>query len=140
MNLGHYLLLMFSITFIFYLLGYVSPAQYATTQIGNTTGGFLDMNATVNHLGTAMFKPDATQAALGLGVAAVVGVSVLTGFSSIYIIPLMIFCGLMLMNIFIFPLSFLVDATTPEPLRLFLTSIFGLLELMVFIKFVRGSG
>ena len=153
MRLETYIMLMFSISIVFYFLGYQSPllmvltnqgctqAQIDAAEIAGTSlscsitpASFLTVlasNMTIDN----MTSDNAIAALLAI---AVTGAAVLlSGFGAIYIIPLMML--LAFMNYVVFPISFIFDPLLPAIIKYPLIVFFNLLMILSIISFTRGS-
>lgn len=148
MRLETYIMLMFSISIVFYFLGYTSPLMMVLNNQGCTqaqidaaaiAGTSLSCSITPSSfltvLASNMTSDNAIAALLGI---AVIGAAVLlSGFGAIYIIPLMML--LAFMNYVVFPISFIFDPLLPAIIKYPLIVFFNLLMILSIISFTRGS-
>ena len=99
MRYASYIILMFSIAFAFYLFGQTSAIAYVlgyNNQSPLSTNGepvygnqLIDSTNFAQRIGQVLSAPAMMQTLLGLGVATII-IAALTGFSSMYFIPLII--------------------------------------------------
>jgi hypothetical protein len=148
MRLETYIMLLFSITIVFYFLGYQSPLMQVLTNQGCTqaqidaaalAGTSLNCSITpasfLTVLASNMTSDNAIAALLGI---AVIGAAVLlSGFGAIYIIPLMML--LAFMNYVVFPISFIFDPLLPAIIKYPLIVFFNLLMILSIVSFTRGN-
>lgn len=70
----------------------------------------------------------------GAGIALV---ALITGYSAIYIIPLLILMAIL--NFVVFPLGFVLDPTIPEFLKYPIAVFFNLMTVLATVSFIRGD-
>lgn len=133
MRLTAYILLLFSISLVFYLLGYTSLLNYYTEQ----QGGTLDFMETLKTLTKAMLSDEGISILLGVAITGLVA-TLIGGFGAMYVFPIVML--LVFANYLLFPLSFLLDQTLPDIIKIPLVVLFNLLTLLTIITFVRGGG
>jgi hypothetical protein len=61
------------------------------------------------------------------------------GFSANFIIPLFILMAMIFMNLFFFPLNFLLDTGMPSIIKVFIPVILNLLFILAVMDFMRGG-
>ncbi|MDD3906561.1 MAG: hypothetical protein PHS46_08610 [Candidatus Omnitrophica bacterium] len=134
MRLGAYILLMFSITVVFYMMGYNSVALNAlyAAQSGDT----FDIATFLGHLAEGALAP---QNAIGTVLALIAGAAatLIAGYAAIYIIPLAFL--LMFLNLVVYPFSFVLDPAMPDMIKVPLVVFFNLLSIMAVLSFIRGG-
>lgn len=74
---------------------------------------------------------------LGFGLVAL-GLAAL-GFGANFIIPLLILLALLFMNLFFFPLDFLLDMGMPAIIKVFIPVILNLMLILAVMDFMRGG-
>lgn len=143
-----YIMLLFSLSLVFYFLGYQSPLMQtlnnqgctqaeidAAEAAGESLNCVLSMESFLRVLASNMTSDNALAAVLGI---AVIGAAaLLTGFGAIYIIPLMML--LAFLNYVVFPLSFVFDPTMPGMIKYPLVVFFNILTILPIVSFIRGN-
>ena len=133
MRLTAYIILLFSISFVFYLLGYTNLLTYYAEQ----QGGTLDFDGVLKTLTQAILSDEGLSILLGVAITGLVA-TLIGGFGAMYVFPIVML--LVFANYMLFPLSFLLDQSLPEIIKLPLIVLFNLLTLLTIITFVRGGG
>jgi len=158
MRFGAYVVLLFSISLVLYFMGYTS----VVSQYGSLSGLNTSTNSTSNLVGitcdsgklptgggnqTAIDYVQAqkdcpsNQFVFGalffvlIGAAAII--VFVSGFSAIYIVPLLILMAIM--QFFVMPMSFILDASIPVEIRVALIVFFNMLTVLASIHFIRGQ-
>jgi hypothetical protein len=148
MRFETYVMLLFSLSVVFFFLGYQSPLMQVlnnqgctTAQIAAAEAAGTSLNCTITPssflsiLASNMTSDNAIAALLGI---AVIGAAVLlSGFGAIYIIPLMML--LAFLNYVVFPISFIFDPALPALIKYPLVVFFNLLMILSVVSFTRGS-
>jgi hypothetical protein len=144
-----YLVLIFSLAVVFYFMGYQSPllevlANQGCTQseleaaeaAGVSINCAMDVQSFVAKLASNITTDTSLQGLIGV---AIIGfaVSLLTGFATMYIIPLIML--MVFLNYVVFPISFIADPLLPDMVKIPLFVFFNLLGIMAIVSFVRGS-
>lgn len=130
MRLTGYILLLFSISLVLYYLGYGPIINIFTER------GAQPLSITCETGET--FCTDST-VVLGAIIAVTLGASVLVtlvaGFSAIYIVPLLLLIALL--NFVMFPFDFIMSA--PEAISIPILTLFNILTVLAVLNFVRGG-
>jgi len=148
MRLGFYIMILFSLSLVFYFLGYQSPLLQTLNNQGCTQAEIdaaeasgeslncaLSVESFVRVLASNMTSDNALAAILGI---AVIGAAaLLTGFGAIYIIPLMML--LAFLNFVVFPISFIFDPALPAIIKFPFVVFFNLLTILAIVSFTRGN-
>lgn len=134
MRLGAYILLMFSISLVFYLMGYKSVALQALYDA--QAGGTFDISVFIGKLAEGALAP---QNALGTVLALIAGAAatLVMGYAAVYIIPLAFL--LIFLNTVVYPFSFVIDDAMPNEVKVPLVVLFNLLSIMAVLSFTRGG-
>jgi hypothetical protein len=135
MRLTNYIMLWVAIVIVFFFLGY-PPNIISVISSSYTSGGVLDIKSVLTSLFNSI-TTDAGLAALGISALAALALTFLSGFGAIYIIP--IFIIIVVFNIFTFPISTIITATTPDIVKIPLLLFFNVLLLLTAITFIRGG-
>jgi len=133
MRLSVYVIFLFSMTFIFYLLGFTSPAIQQMQQLGEEPKDFITL---LKELTSGLLSKSSLELLLGISLATFI-LSILTGYGATYIFPLIML--LVVANYVILPTSFMFDATMPEVVKVPLIALFNILTIMTILEFARGS-
>jgi hypothetical protein len=148
MRLASYLVLLFSLSLVFYFLGYQSPlmqllnnqgCSQAQIDAAEAAGTSLNCSLTVSSFLQVLASNMTSDNALGalLGIAVVGAAVLLTGFGAIYIVPLLML--LAFFNYVVFPISFILDPALPPIIKYPLAVFFNLLTILAIVSFVRGN-
>jgi hypothetical protein len=135
MRLTNYIVFWTCVSIVFYFLGY-PPAILNVLSAPFTPNGYLDLSKLL----LSMFDSITTSsglAALGISALAALALTFLSGFGAIYIIPLFILIAVI--NVFVFPISFIVTPDLPAIIFLPLTLFFNVMLLLTAITFIRGG-
>lgn len=132
MRLTAYVILLFSISLVFYLLGYTNLLSYYSQH----QGGTMDFVNLLKTLAQAILSDEGISILLGVAITGLVA-TLLGGFGAMYIFPILML--LTFANYLLFPLSFLLDQSLPDIVKLPLIVLFNLLTLLTIITFVRGG-
>lgn len=131
MRFAAYIILMFSITTSLYFLGYQPIALQ-----------YIGMGSTPTKIACPTGDPTCTDTTVIIGAMFAVLIlaagllTLITGFSAIYVIP--IFILLAILNFFILPLNFLV--TVQEPLIKYpILGLLNILTVLAVTNFIRGN-
>jgi amino acid permease len=126
--------MMFCICLVLYWFGATSIFQEMVTN----QGGRMSFDNIIGRITDVIWnRGDPTVLAL-LGAALVVTVaSLLTGYASMYVIPLVI--AFVIANLFLFPLDELFNPSFPPMISVPLMLILNLLLVMAVIDFIRGK-
>ena len=145
MRLTAYATLLLSINIVFYLFGYTSLAGYYINTIRDFTNSssatpVLNIHDTVKYIGATILNPDSIPLLFGIvtGGVAISVVALITGFSAMYLVPLIVV--LLLSNIIFLPISFIFDPTMPFFLKLILMMIFNLLTALTAVQVIGRGG
>ena len=144
MRLGAYLILMFSLSIGLYMFGEV-PVVMALTSSYNLQGGSTLMVGVSSGANVGQLQNNAVIDKIVSVLIPTVGVTgilaatavLFMGFGAIYIIPVLIVVALL--NLFIFPFSFLVTGTMPDFIAMPLAIFLNLLLVLSIVSFVRGG-
>jgi len=146
MRFTAFVILMFSLSLVFWMLGYQSAfsAIIDDQSTGCADIGGLpqpcpqDLGSMIINFISKLLSDDE----LGLMVLGTIAVgtvaSLFLGFGSMYIIPPMLLY--VAAQWFILPLSFLVSPDLPAEIRIPLFILFNLLQLIMIVTFTRGGG
>jgi hypothetical protein len=134
MRLSSYILILFAITLLFYLGGY-QPTAWETLQSSAVGTGGLNINSIINMIYSIFTNP----AFLLILIGSMVTGFLLSGsnFSVIYIIP--IFILLVVVNLFVFPTSFLFDEALPVLMKVVIGMLFNIFLILSVVEFIRGG-
>lgn len=125
-----------AIVIVFYFLGY-PPSIINILNASYLNGnGALDIKTLLIAIFNSI-TTDAGLAALGISALAALALTFLSGFGAIYIIP--IFIIIVVLNLFAFPLSTIITASTPDIIKVPLLLFFNMLLLLTAITFIRGG-
>lgn len=132
-------MLWFSISLVLYLMGYSSLIinTYAEHAKESSSSGFLEISDVLRIMANAVLSPSGLQLLL-IGAVAALSSLLLGGFGSMYIVPMMLL--LSILNLFVFPFSFIVSASIPSYVSIPLVVFINLLTLLCITTFVRGGG
>jgi hypothetical protein len=144
MRLTTYFIIMFSLQVMLYFMGYQSPLL----GLWGLFGGSIDITTVATTIANAVTTTNPLVVLLG---GLVIGVSLLAGFSAMFIIPLMILLGLL--NYIVIPVQVFLPAgcaspasaallgvvCTPDPLGLIVILFLNICTVLTFVEFVRGS-
>lgn len=143
MRLSTYLALLFSISLVFYLMGFPSVASMVEAKGGDlfTIIGVGDSDDVINDISTNSGSSQNTILGVIFGGTVFMAVGILSlilGFSAIYIIPLLILIGAL--NYFVFPIGVIfADTQMPAVLSVSIIFFFNFITVMAIITFVRGN-
>lgn len=140
MRFAAYALLMICIGIVFYMLGLTEPM----VSLYDSQGGYLQLNCPEDagvldnqpsQCGDTFFSIMVTTLSMGaLGIV----ISALTGYSAIYIIPIILIY--VFLNIFVFPFSVLLNPeVVPTEVAVILTVIINAISALGILSFIRGS-
>lgn len=134
MNISTYIFVLFSISAIFYLMGY-QPIIF-TTLAGEVGTDQPIAQTLINNFFNIFSNPLFLTA---LGITAVASFLLSSAnFSVFFIVPIIMLS--VFANIFILPSSYLFDPNLPDFLKLFIGIFFNLFMMMAVINFIRGGG
>lgn len=142
MRLGAYIFLIFSISLVLYFMGYTSVLLELFGNQGSKPIVLLCSEAEVgegcsgliNNMINAILNPTGMLAVVGL----IVAVALITGFSAMYLIPLLLLIAIL--DFVVFPFSFILDpATLPPEFGIPIIVLFNLLTVMAITNFIRGG-
>ena len=143
MRLSAYVMLLFSISLVFYMMGNQPIMLKMFDSQGNSTLGTTPVSPEEVRDGDPPLDGDGTSI-LGLILLALGGLTVLGiitgqigGFAAIYIIPFILL--FMLMNFFVFPLDFIMAEDVPEFIKYPIAVFFNLLLILAVLSFIRGG-
>jgi len=143
MRLSTYLALLFSISLVFYLMGFPTVASMVEAKGGDplTIMGVGDSDDVINDISTNSGSSQNTILGVIFGGTVFIAVGILSlilGFSAIYIIPLLILIGML--NYFVFPIGIIfASAEMPEILSVSILFFYNFITVMAIITFVRGN-
>lgn len=143
MRLGAYVFLLFSISVILHFLGYQDVLSYIFDMHQN---GIMEISCTqeqqaegcvgiINLILEVILSPTGVLTTIGL--AGLFVAALITGFSAMYLIPLLIL--LAILNLLVFPFSFIFDGTMPVLISTPLILFFNFLTILTITNFVRGG-
>lgn len=119
----------------------ISSIAYGNTSNANNKGqGIFSIftGSLIKDLANIIFQ-NPLEALLGIiGIAAVIW-ALMNGFAANYLIPLLILIAIIGLNLFIFPLSFLMDMDAPTIIKVFIPAILNLLFVLAVMDFMRGG-
>lgn len=132
MRLSAYVVLMFCIGAVMYLLGYTPVMGPFAAKSGTS------LTSLQYWVGDPVYNASSTPGGILLIViaAAAVTLGLLAGFSSLYLIPIIIFATVAV-NLFILPSSFF--SIFPTPFDMLGFGLFNLLQVLAVLNFVRGG-
>lgn len=137
MKMSSYLLLMFSMSLVLYLLGYTSVFNLALdnqhAEVGNDNG-FIQQKDVLTRLADLMLSGSGLTILIGGVIAGLVG-TLLGGHGAPYVIKLVML--LAFVNLFVFPLSFIFDPSTPTLLSQPVLYFFNLITVLSVVEFVK---
>lgn len=125
-----------AIVVVFYFLGYPPSIINILNSAYLNGNGALDIKTLLIAIFNSI-TTDAGLAALGISALAALALTFLSGFGAIYIIP--IFIIIVVLNLFTFPLSTIIVASTPDIIKIPLLLFFNILLLLTAITFIRGG-
>lgn len=143
MRLSTYLALLFSISLVFYLMGFPTVASMVEAKGGDPLSimGVGDSDDVINDISTNSGSSQNTILGVIFGGTVFIAVGILSlilGFSAIYIIPLLILIGML--NYFVFPIGIIfASAEMPEVLSVSILFFYNFITVMAIITFVRGN-
>ena len=143
MRLSTYLALLFSISLVFFLMGFPSVAQQVEANGGNplTIMGVGNSSDVVNDIRNNSGSSEGSIMGVIFGATVFMAVGILSfilGFSAIYIIPLLILIGML--NYFVFPIGMIFSsAQIPEVLSVSILFFYNFITVMAIVTFVRGN-
>lgn len=139
MRLQTWAILVFSACLVGWFLGYPTPLmkiQTATSIISNPSA-FLSL----------VMSNIVTVTAAGALIGLVIGLSIFTGFSAVFVIPLMMLLVLVALNFLLFPVGLFLDpacaiagstACTATSFSLPVWSFLNLITILMMVEFIRG--
>ena len=142
MRLEVYIMLLFSISLVFYILG-LNPAGM-TMLYNQQTGKFLDVGTILGSITSAILNGSSSTGpltALGLAILASLAAAYFVGFSALYIIPIIILIGVL--NYLTYPMALLVtNANDPVTMTWYVPFVvfMNLLEILTMWTAIRGGG
>lgn len=130
-----YVMLIFSISAVFYMMGY-HGAMWDTFSSAGGIGSTEPISSTIMSSMFAIFSDWRLLAMIG---AVSVSAWLLGGssFSVMFFIPLLMLSAVL--NYFVLPTSFLFDSTLPDVLRIGVAVFFNILLLLTMLEFIRGQ-
>ena len=130
-----YVMLIFSISAVFYLMGY-HGAMFDAFSAADGIGSTEPISTTIM---SSMFNVFTDWRLLAMIGAVSVSAWLLGGssFSVMFFIPLLMLSAVL--NYFILPTSFLFDSTLPDFLRIGVAVFFNILLLLTMLEFIRGQ-
>lgn len=135
MRFAAYIVLLFSISVMFWMFGYPSAIMYLYTQSAEEA---TDPAALIFLMASNLLNSEAGIVLLGLtGVAVILAAFLSGGFIAMFIVPMIIMMAVL--NFLVFPLSFLFDASLPMEIRVIGVLFFNMLTVLATLSFVRGS-
>jgi hypothetical protein len=143
MRLSTYLALLFSISLVFYLMGFPTVASIVAESGSSPLSimGVGDSDEVINDISTNSGSSQNTILGVIFGGTVFIAVGILSlilGFSAIYIIPLLILIGML--NYFVFPIGIIfASAEMPEVLSVSILFFYNFITVMAIITFVRGN-
>ena len=137
MRLEAYIFLIFSISLVFYLIGYRPIAM--TFMFNQENGQFLDPATILASMISAMVSPTNPLGAINLIVLAAAIIAAALGFAAMYILPALMLIEML--NFFVFPLSFLVQQSDPSTALFYVPFVvlLNILTVMAYANFIRGG-
>lgn len=151
-----YVILLFCISLALYFVGYTSPLlQYYNCQGQNSLSGTDIVQGSGHAIQNCPGVANGTQSAgianafindttglILIGFVALIASGIISnllgqGYSAIYIIPLLILMAVL--NLVVFPMSFITQSAMPDILKIILIVFFNLLTVLAIISFVRGG-
>lgn len=135
MRFSGYVLLLFSISLVFYLMGFKSVLL--VTLFDNQGGDAFEPQGFLGKVAEGTLAPQNAIALLGIGVVATLAVSLVAGYAAIYIIPMAIL--IMILNFVVYPFSFIIDPATPDIIKFPLVVFFNILSILALLSFIRGG-
>lgn len=146
MRLSTYLALLIGINLIFYLAGYTPIGNQLVDNVIASDGSIdiLSITASGDNYAEDTLEPTTDEAKgsvlgilmMGIGVSFVI-LSLVIGFSALYIIPMVLLFGVV--YLFVFPMSWILDPSMPEALIVIIAFVYNYLTLMAVLTFVRGQ-
>jgi len=125
---------LFCITILFYLLGYSSISGYKGTLQQN----FETQNENLNPIDTLVTRVFGSIPIAGfIGIISIIGISLIIGYGAIYVLPAIML--LLFLNYFVFPLSYIFDATLDPMLKYVFFGFFNLITVLAVLTFIRGD-
>ena len=149
MRWENYVLFLFSLSVVFYFFGYTSPLMKTLSNQGCTDAKIAEAKANGTELNCVVDAASLLKAIAqnitsdksleDLLLISVVGFAalLLTGFGTIYLIPLIML--LTLLNYVVFPISFIADPALPDFVKYPLVVFFNLLTVFAISSYVRGG-
>jgi hypothetical protein len=135
MRFESYVILLFSITLVFHLLGMGKPIVDLYPD-----GQFISLDSIIPNLLSKISSSAGMTDLLGQ-IAVVLGavaVNVLLGgFAAVYIVPMIIFS--FFVHYFIFPLDFIFTMVVDDSAKVFIVIFFNILQIMALVQFTRGG-
>ena len=142
MRLSMYLSILFSITMVFYVMGFsaVGTDFLLKNQVPlNIVGGGNSTDVTNDVYYNAGTSEGSILGIIigGFIVTGVIFAVLILGASSTYIIPLLILMAIL--NFFVFPINMILDPMMPEMLKYIIIGLYNLMTIMAVVTFIRGS-
>lgn len=145
MRLGAYVLMLFSMSLVFFLMGYdpllLSSANSYSQSMNNTYtaqgGSTLTEGGVIGAMAGVTLEPNIAIATIIGALVAAYAASLVMGFSAIYIIPMAILIGIL--NLLIFPISFIVDPSVPQIISIPAVVLMNIFLILSILSFVRGG-
>lgn len=143
MRLQTYVLLIFGICLSGWFLGFES----GLTTLWTESGGNITAEFIIGRIGEFILSQTLLTGAIGVGLAVAGALAIYTGFSAMFVIPLMIL--LAIANLLIFPVNFFVDSScsslvsgaicTPNEFSLPILLFLNILAILTYTEFIRGQ-
>lgn len=143
MRLQTYAMIIFGFCIVGWFLG--MPSGFVT--LWDESNGNLSPEFLIQRIGETMLNNLALAGVLGVLIAAAGLVAIYTGFSAMYVIPMLIL--LAIANLLIFPVNFFIDSSctaidssavcTPGLLGFPILLFLNIITILAFVEFIRGQ-
>jgi len=137
MRFAAYVILLFSISAMAYFFGFPSILLYLYENNGS---GNLDMTSFINSMADTILNPENGTATLLLGgiiLASTLATFLGGGYLAVYLVPMLILMAVL--NLVVFPLSFIFDAALPLEFKVLISGFFNVLTVLAAVGFIRGN-
>ena len=130
---------MFAISLVFYFLGFTSIMGYMADNHEEQFGSLFMPLACEE--GTECDENDSALlnliiTAVSIGALGIV-IALFTGYSAVYLVPILLLIAIL--NLIIFPISFIFDPAMSEFIKIPLVMFFNIMSILAIINFIRGS-
>jgi len=134
MRLTSLIIFSFILSVMFSLMGFTVPLFNIFSGMNNT---YLDPSTLLEELATGVTNPQTLASMVSISLVA--AASILTGFGTAYILPMLLFYVITTFGV-LPPLSFILSFGLPEPMGTIVTVILNIFLIIACLTFVRGGG